>query len=290
VTFDGHTKWVAAVAFSPDGKWLATASADRTVRVWRVEDRRCVEVLKGHTDTVCTVALTADAILSAGHDGTVRLWRNKREPQVIEKRRGAILSIAVSPDSKTAAAGGVDGIITLLDLSAGKERARLTGHKTWVNSLAFSADGTRLASGSSDGTARLWDVKANNPLKTFTLSDPREIRGVALSPDGKTLAAGVRYGKVQVWEVATGKVTASLDGHDGDAWSVCFTPDGKSPVSGGGDWGNPGSVKLWTTWKARATLAVPSEVLCVAVSPDGRWLAAGGADRAVRLWDLGPLK
>jgi WD40 repeat protein len=80
----------------------------------------------------------------------------------------------------------------------------------------------------------------------------------------------------------------SAEAHDGEAWAVCFTPDGKTLVSGGGDWGKPGTVKLWDTktWKARATLAHKGEVLCVAASPDGKWLAAGGADRTVRLWRL----
>ncbi len=287
---EGHMKWVGAVAFSPDGQRLATASADKTVRMWRMEDRRCVEVLKDHTDTACAVAFSPDAVVSGGHDGTVRVWRPKRKAQILGKRRGAVLAVAVSPDGKTVAAGGFDGVITLLDVSAGKERARWTGHKTWVNALAFSADRARLVSGSSDGTARVWNVKMNRTIKTFRLPDPREIRGVALSPDGKTLAAAVRFGAIKVWDVATGKEVASLDGHDGDAWSVCFTPDGKTLVSGGGDWGKPGSVRLWNTetWTARATLAHPGEVLCVAVSPDGRWLAAGGADRAVRVWDLRP--
>jgi WD40 repeat protein len=243
-------------------------------------------------------------VISGGHDGTVRLWRPKEASRVLQKRRGAVLALAVSPDGKPGglggaspptlllAAGGFNGVITLLDVSAGKERARLTGHKTWVNSLAFSSDGARLASGSSDGTARLWDVKTSTLIRVFALPDPREIRGVAQSPDGKTLAAGVRFGQVKAWDATTGKEVASLDAHEGDAWSVAFTPDGKTLISGGGDWGRPGRVRLWNTatWTARATLAHTAEVLCVAVSADGRWLAAGGADRAVRLWDLRPPK
>jgi len=288
----GHTKWVGAVAFSPDSKQLGTASADRTVRSWRVEDGTSVEVLKGHTDTVCAVAVAKGVIVTGGHDGTVRLWRPKKEPQVIEKRRGAVLTVALSPDGHTAAAGGFDGVITLIDVPGGKERARLTGHKSWVNALAFSDDGARLASGSSDGTARLWDVKAKKTIKVFQVRDPREVRGVALSPDGKTLAAAVRYGAVIAWDVKTGRELASRDAHEGEAWAVCFAPDGKTLVSGGGEWGKPGTVKLWDTasWKARQSLAHPGEVLSVAVSPDGRWLAAGGAGGAVRLWPLRPAK
>ena len=201
-----------------------------------------------------------------------------KQSKGLDKRRGAVLAVAVSPDGKTVAAGGMDGVITLLDPSGIETTRRLTGHKSWVNSLAFSRDGTRLASGSSDGTARLWDTKTARPVRTFALADPREIRAVTLSPDGKTIAAGIRYGKVQVWNTASGKGLASLDAHDGDTWSVCFTPDGKTLVSGGGDWGKPGTVRQWETrtWTGGATLSCPAEVLCVSVSPNGRWLATSG--------------
>jgi WD40 repeat protein len=280
----GHTGWVGAVAFKSDCKRLATASADRTVRTWSV-DGTAIDTLKGHTDTACAVDFLPEGLVSGGHDGTVRLWR-KGESKTLETRRGAVLSVAAAPDGKAVAAGGIDGVITLLDPSGGKEAARLTGHKSWVNALAFSDDGKRLASASSDGTVRLWDPVAKELISVFELPDPREVRGVALSPDGKYVAAAVRFGTVWVWDVASRKVLASEKAHDGEAWSVCFTPDG-TLVSGGGDWGKPGTVKLWdaTTWKVKATLTPPAEVLSVAASPDGRWLAAVGTGKTVWLWD-----
>jgi WD40 repeat protein len=111
---------------------------------------------------------------------------------------------------------------------------------------------------------------------------------VALAPDGKTLAAGLRYGTVKVWDVGTRRERAVLRGHAGDVWSVAFAPDGKALASGGGDWDQPGEVKLWdtATWEARARLKHTGEVLCVAFAPDGKRLAAGSWDKTVRLWDV----
>src|SRR5262249_44427891 len=168
----------------------------------------------------------------------------------------------------------------------------LTGHRAWVRGRAFNSDGSRLVAASSDGTARLWQTKTDKTLKTFTVSDPREIRGITLSPDGKTIAAALRFGVVKAWDTSSGKEVANLEAHDGDAWSVCFAPDGKTLVSGGGDWGKPGTGRLWDvkTWKSRQTLTHPVEVLSVAVSSDSRWLAAGGMGKTVSVWEIQPKK
>lgn len=282
----GHTKWVGCVAFSPDSKRLVSGSADHTARIWDVASGKAVSVLKAHADIVAAVDIdTNGAAVTGTYGGGVRLWLSEKRALTQEKRRGAILAVAFSRDGNIIAAGGMDGVITLMH-TAGKNLGKLTGHKSWVNSLAFHGD--RLVSGSSDGTVKLWDTKAKKLLRTFVLPDPREIRGVAISPDGKLVAAACRFGAVKVWNAETGKEVANLDAHEGEAWSVCFTPNGKTLVSGGGDWGKPGKVRLWDarTWKERAGLPHPAEVLCVAVSPDGRWLAVSGMGKTVQLWGL----
>jgi WD40 repeat protein len=292
-TLQGHRSWVAAVSFSPDGKRLVSASADRTAITWLLPSGKPDQVLTGHRDYVSTIVGGAQGVLVTGsYDGTVRLWRPGKTAEILDRRRGAVMAVALSADGKRVAVGGLDGVITFMDIHSRKNSLRLLGHKTWVNSLSFDAKGVRLASGSSDGTARLWDPQSGKTIRIFTLDDPREIRSVALSPDGKLLAAGLRFGAVKVWETSTGSEVINLRAHQGDAWAVCFTPDGKTLITGGGDWGKPGTVRLWLTkdWKAGLTLSHPSEVLCVAVSPQGRWIAAAGSGKTISLWDLGAKK
>lgn len=286
-TLVGHEGWVASVAFDPDGKSLASAGADRRVLTWDVASGRSRQKRTGHGDGVCAVAFAKGAVVSGGFDGTVRLWSDEARHRVLHRQRGAVLAVACSPDGEAVAVGGMDGVVSLLDVTGRAAVVRLRGHRSWVNSLAFSADGKRLLSGSSDGTARLWDVAKGEAVRAFALPTPREIRSAALSPDGKSVAAGVRFGAVRVWDVG-GKEVANLDAHEGDAWAVAFAPDGKTLYSGGGDWGKPGCVRAWETktWAGGATLTHPAEVLCLAVSADGRWLAAGGAGKTVSLWEL----
>jgi WD40 repeat protein len=156
-----------------------------------------------------------------------------------------------------------------------------------VNSVFFAEDGRTLASGSSDGTAKLWNTDSARELATFA-GGAGEVHGVVLSKDGKLLAAGNRYGTVRVWDVASKKALATLKGHTGDVWAVAFAPDGKTLAAGGGDWDQPGEIKLWDTakWQERATLKHDGEVLCLAFAPDGKTLAAGSWAKSVKLWTL----
>jgi WD40 repeat protein len=165
--------------------------------------------------------------------------------------------------------------------------SRVQRHTSWVNGLAIDKSGELLASAGSDNTVRLWEPKSLQEIHTFPVKEG-EVRSVAISPNSKLIAAGIRYGTVRVWDIETTKEVASLKGHAGETWAVAFTPDGKTLASAGGDWNKPGDVRLWdvATWKESATLKHSGEVLCLAISADGRRLAAGSWDRTVKVWDL----
>jgi WD40 repeat protein len=299
--------WIAAVVFSPDSKTLASAGADNVVRLWEVGTWKLKGALKGHGDCVCTVAFSKDGdwLACGSFDRTGKMWDVHKQQALHDfsypndsrrKRDGAILTTAIHPSKEILVSAGVDSWIVLHDIRLDRDKSAdivLPGHKSWVNSIAFNREGNLLASGSSDATVRLWKIAAamsTIPLKEQTILEggAGEVRCVAFSPDGKILAAGNRYGTVRVWDVGPRKEVATLAGHASDVWAIAFSPDGKTLAAADTDWKKPSKIKLWdtTTWKERGSLSSPGEILCLAYSPKGDWLAAGSWDKTVRLFAL----
>jgi WD40 repeat protein len=212
-----HTNWVWDVAFSPDGELLATASADKTVRLWDVQSgEQHGEPLKGHTDSVKGVAFSPDGKLlaSASWDKTVRLWdvasgKAHGEPLTGHKPFW-VEGVAFSPDGELLATAGWDKTVRLWDVATGKPRGEpLTGHKGAVLSVAFGPDGKLLASSSNDKTVRLWDVQSGKPHGGPLTGHTREVYAVTFSPDGHLLASAGGFDKtVRLWDIEVESLVA----------------------------------------------------------------------------------
>jgi WD40 repeat protein len=308
-TLRGHTAPVWSVAFSPDGRRLASGSWDNTIKLWDVETGQEVRTLRGHTGGVWSMAFSPDGRLLASGSvgGTVKLWdvgvatkdfSSPPEVRTLRGHSGGVLSVAFSPDGRLLASNSVYytkttfySAVELWNVETGQKVRTLSGAP--VGSVAFSPDGRLLAAGSDEGTVKLWDVG----VATKDFSSPPEVRtlrghtggveSVAFSPDGRLLASASSDQTVKLWDVATGQEVRTLRGHTWAVTSVAFSPDGRLLASASGDQ----TVKLWdvaTGQEVRTLSGHNGGVESVAFSPDGRLLASGSSDGTVRIWGVGP--
>ncbi|KAL2808652.1 WD40-repeat-containing domain protein [Aspergillus granulosus] len=289
---DGHTGWVTAVAFSPDGQTVASISYDGTVRLWDPATGVECRTLQGHTDSGHTDSVTAVAfspdgqtVASASYDGTVRLWDPATgvECRTLQGHTGRVTAVAFSPDGQTVASASYDGTVRLWDPATGVKRRTLQGHTGRVLAVAFSPDGQTVASASHDGTVRLWDPDTGVE-RCVLQGHARWVTPVAFSPDGQTVASVPDDGTVRLWDPATGVERRTLQGHTDSVLAVAFSPDGQTVASAPDD----GTVRLWdpaTGVKRRTLQGHTGRVLAVAFSPDGQTVASASHDGTVRLWD-----
>jgi len=285
----GHTGGVRAVAWSPDGKTLASGSKDNMVKLWEAGNRHLLRTLSGHADIVTSVTWSPDGrtLASGSDDHTVKLWEagSGQLLRTFSGHAGDVESVAWSPDGKTLASGSDDHTVKLWEAGSGQLLRTLSGHASAVWSVAWSPDGKMLASGGRDRTVKLWDAGSGEALHTLS-GQTGAVRSVAWSPDGKTLASGSDDNTVKLWEAGSGQLLRTLSGHADAVWSVAWSPNGKILASGSMD----DTVKLWEVGSGRLLRTLSghaSIVWSVDWSPDGKALASGSEDRAVKLWEAG---
>ncbi len=275
---------VKALAFSPDGRYLAAGESEGSVFLWQLAGWQPYLVLKAHRQSVSSVVFSPDGavLASGGFDGRVCLWSVASGALLAESHphTDTVGGITLGPGGALVASGGADHQIVLWDWRSGETR-RLQ-ERAAVNGVAFSPDGGLLASARDDKEIGIWDWRSGTLVGTLR-GQTDKVRSVAFHPSGTLVATGGEDKRICLWQLDHSQAARTLDGHAGWVWALAFSPDGGSLASASTD----RTIRLWdvATGQIRRTLIGHAGWAdAVAYGPDGMTVASGGYDQTIRLW------
>ena len=288
IVLRGHDEWVLLVAWSLDGRRLASASVDRTARIWDTDTGKQLVVLRGHSDEVRGVAWSADGqrLATASLDRTLRIWDTQtgNELALLRGHDSGIRAVVWSPDGRRLATASHDRTARIWDVETGSELTALCGHDDEVRAVVWSPDGRRLATASHDRTARIWDAKTGSELTVLRGHDGW-IQGVAWSPDGRRLATASHDRTARIWDTDTGSQLRAMYGHQDWIRGVDWSPDSKQLGTASTD----RTARIWDTdtgGELGTLRGHHDEVRGIAWSRDGQRLATASSDYTARIWGM----
>jgi WD40 repeat protein len=280
--------FITSISFNFVASLLASAGSDGRVRLWDMQSRSELAVLKWHDDWINSVAFNSNGTLlaSAGHNGTVHLWdvQSRSELALLEGHGGSVKSVVFNTNGTLLASADDDGTVRLWDVQRHSVLAVLRAHEGSVNSVVFNSDGTSLASAGDDGSVRLWDVQSRSLLAKL-IGHYGSVSSIVFNATGTLLASAGDDNVVRLWDLQSRSELALLEGHGGSVSSVVFNANGTLLASAGFD----NTVRLWDI-ESHSELAVleghSGSVRCVVFDRAGTLLASAGYDGTVRLWAM----
>jgi WD40 repeat protein len=288
-TYARHTNAVDALAWSPDGRWIASGAWDNTVQVWDAATGTQRLLFSGHSDHVISVAWSPNGrfLASASDDGTAKIWDAQTGGVSITYTGhggGSVWSVAWSPDGSLIASGGRDNTAQVWNATTGQQLHLLSGHSDAVRSVCWSPDGSRLATASYDHTARVWDVASETALGSYA-GHTDKVWVVGWSADGRSVASGGDT-TVHVWDPTTFAPSTIYRQHTGGTWWLAWSPRSRAIASCGADT----TVRLWNADTGTTSYVYrghSASVNFVAWASDARRIASGSDDRTVQVWRAG---
>jgi WD40 repeat protein/serine/threonine protein kinase len=283
----GHADVVQHLAFSSDGKQLATADLGGRVLVWDVGQRKLLHDLAGGGGVLSVAFVPGGTkLLTGGRDGKLRLWELPRNAsgRVLFQSEGELMTIAAAPDGRYAVAGDSAGEVAVIGLDDASVITTLHPAQGASQSVALSSDGKLLATAARDGLVKLHDT-STWAARTTLEGHSKDVLDLEFSHDSSRLASASFDGAVKIWDVRDGKLVADLQGHESVVYAVSFSPDDRSLASVSYD----KSLRLWNLAGARREPIArghADRATSVSFGPDGEMLASGGTDHTVRLWDV----
>ncbi|XHF98690.1 hypothetical protein AWENTII_002232 [Aspergillus wentii] len=288
----GHSGSVYALAFSPNGKQIASGSDDKTIKIWDAATGDLQRTITTYSDPAYAMAFSQDSkqIISGSYNGVIRLWdtiTGNLQRTLPAGHLSRVNAFAFLPDSKHITSAGTFGqTFKIWDTAIGNQKKILAGCSNKVYAMAFSPDSEQIASSASadNGTIKLWDA-ATGDLQRTLAGHSYEVHAVAFSQDSKRIASAGAFDRtIKLWDTTTYSVQKKLADHSTWIYSIAFSADGKQIASGSSD----GTIKLWdaTAETIQKTPASQSDwANTVAISPDGKQIASGFVDGTIKLWD-----
>ncbi len=293
-TLTGHTAAIKAVALSPDGKLLVSASDDKTIVLWDIKTGKILHTLTQHSGAVTAVVISLDGklLVSASTDKTIKFWQLPTGflLRTLTGHNGAITALTITPDGKTLVSGSADKTLKLWNLRTAQLQQTWEGHTHPVSCVTHSPDGKIIASGSDDRTIKLWNLR-NGTVKATLTGHQERIEAVAIASDSQTLASGSRDKTIQTWQLDTGTRLATPKEHLNGFQAIGYLPlppslnpqDGHILISGSED----KTLKIWhqETGNLLHTFTGHTDsITCFALSSKGQTIISGSNDKTLKIW------
>ncbi len=288
---NGSPAGITAAAFSVSGNYFATASGDKTARIWETTTGQQVGPGFKHDDWVTAIAFSPDDrwLITGSKDHTAKVWEvNGGKLVNTFHHEDEVRDVAFSPNGLWAATASQDGTAVIWDVAGNKPAVQPLKHNGAVNKIAFSADGKYLATASADHTARNWNIVSGKPAFA-PFKHGQAVNTAIFSPDGKWVATGSEDRTARVWDLGSGRPVTKPLQHKGRVISLLFTPDGKNLITGAED----GGVRVWDVETEKISTKIATNIMqhggfvnSLCLSPDGLWLATASDDRTASIWNL----